>query len=311
MLNKMRCVLAVLLAAATGVLWIWWLLLNRAVLANNAPSPVPEMVQTAVRVIHALVRFWHAQISSGVTVASLSRGLVVVVASFWVSRQTKEVMRQRVLLRTPMDEATRQTFAEVSGWLVIMLGFLVGMNVAGSSLQNLALLAGAITVGVGFGLQNVINNFVSSLLIHFGRSIRVGDYIEVGTIRGTVREIGMRNTTLQTDDEISVLVPNGSFITSNIVNWTIPTRRIRLHVPLIVVRKADLTAVSEMAKAEAGRHPLVLKVPAPTLEVRGATATQVTLDLQIWIEHPEKGTSIIGELTLALDHTLREKGFVV
>jgi small-conductance mechanosensitive channel len=214
-----------------------------------------------------------------------------------------------VLARTPMDEATRLTFAGVSGWLVILLGFLVGMNVAGSSLQNLALLAGAITVGVGFGLQNVINNFVSSLLIHFSRSIRVGDYIEVGDIRGTVREIGMRNTVLVTDDEITVLVPNGSFITGNIVNWTNPTRRIRLHVPVVVVRQANLTIVAELAVAEAVRHPLVVKQPAPVLEVRTVTATQVSMDLLVWSEHPEKANCIVGDISLTLDRVLREKGF--
>ena len=302
--------IVVLLAAVATVAGIWWLLLNRAVLANNAPPPVPEIVQAVVRVMQALARVWHAQLSAGVTVASLARGVVVVVFSFWVARQTKDVMRRRVLSRTPMDEATRQTFADVSGWLVIMLGFLTGMNVAGSSLQNLALLAGAITVGVGFGLQNVINNFVSSLLIHFGRSIRVGDYIEVGTIRGTVREIGMRNTVLSTDDEITVLVPNGSFISGNIVNWTNPTRRVRLHVAVVVGRQADLTAVAELAVAEAGRQPLILKNPAPVLEVRTVTATQVSLDLLVWSERPEKAASIVGELSLALDRALRAAGFV-
>ena len=299
----------ILLAGAAAVLWLWWLLLNRAVLANNAPQPVPEIVQTATRVMQVLMRLWQRKLSDGVTVASLTRGVAVVVASFWVSRRTKEVMLRRVLSRTPMDDATRQTFGDVSGWLVIMLGFLVGMNVAGSSLQNLALLAGAITVGVGFGLQNVINNFVSSLLIHFGRSIRVGDYIEVGTIRGTVREIGMRNTVLSTDDEITVLVPNGSFISGNIVNWTNPTRRIRLHVAAVVVRQADLTAVAELVVAEAGQIPMILKTPAPVLEVRAVTATQVTLDVQVWSERPEKSASIVGELSLALDRALRAGGF--
>ena len=302
---------AVLLAAAGGVTWIWWLLMNRAVLANNAPPPVPEIVQAVARTMHTLVRIWHAELATGVTVASLARGLVVVAASFWVSRQAKAVMLRRVLSRTPMDEATQQTFASVFGWLVILLGFLVGMNVAGSSLQNLALLAGAITVGVGFGLQNVINNFVSSLMIHFGRSIRVGDYIDVGGTRGTVREIGMRNTVLVTDDEITVLVPNGSFITANIVNWTNPSRRTRLHVPVVVVRRAELTAVAELAVAEACRHPLVVKNPAPVLEVRSVTATQVSLDLLVWSERPEKAGSIVGDISLALDCALRERGFAV
>ena len=301
----------VLCASAASAGWLWWLLLNRAVLANNAPPPVPEIVRAMAQAMHSIAWFWHAQLTAGMTVASLMRGLLVFVASFWVSRQAKNLMHERVLSRTPMDEATRQTFVNVLGYIVIVLGFLVGLNVAGSSLQNLALLAGAITVGVGFGLQNVINNFVSSLLIHFGRSIRVGDYIDVGGTRGTVKEIGMRNTVLVTDDEITVLVPNGSFITANSVNWTNPSRRTRLHLPVVVTRQADLTAVAELAVAAASRIPLILKNPAPTLEVRTVTATQVSLDVQIWSERPEKAAAIVGELGLALDHALREKGFAV
>jgi len=301
----------VLLAAAGTVACIWWLLLNRAVLANNAPPPVPDVVHAVAKTLHALGRVWHTELATGVTVASVTRALVVVILSFWFAGQVKGAMHRRVLSRTPMDDATRKTFADVSGWLVILTGFLIGMNVAGSSLQNLALLAGAITVGVGFGLQNVINNFVSSLMIHFSRSIRVGDYIEVGTIRGTVKEIGMRNTVLLTDDEITVLVPNGSFITSNIVNWTNPTRRTRLHIPVVVTRQADLTAVAEMAVAESGRQPLVMKNPVPVLEVRSVTATQVSMELLIWSERPEKSGSIVGEITLALDRALRERGFGV
>ena len=311
-LAGVRLAQMMVLAAAAGTMaWIWWWLLNRAVLANNAPSPVPEIVQVVKHGLHALVRLWQAQLATGVTVASLTRGLAVIAASFWAAKHIKSLLLQRVLSRTPMDEATQQTFVSMSGWIVILLGFLVGMNVAGSSLQNLALLAGAITVGVGFGLQNVINNFVSSLLIHFGRTIRVGDYIDVGGTRGTVREIGMRNTVLVTDDEITVLVPNGSFITANIVNWTNPSRRTRLHVPVVVLRQADLTAVAELAVAAASSHALVVKTPAPVLEVRSVTAAQVTLDLLIWSERPEKTGSIVGDISLALDRALRERGFAV
>ena len=195
--------------------------------------------------------------------------------------------------------------------IVILLGFMVALNVAGSSLQNLALLAGAITVGLGFGLQNIINNFVSSLLIHFGRTIRVGDYLDVGGTRGTVREIGLRNTVIATDDGITVLVPNGSFVTANIVNWSNPSRRTRLHVPLAILRQADLASVTDLATAIARQQPLVLKDPAPTVEVRTLTAAQVNLDLLVWTEKPEQIARTMGELSLALDSALREKGWLV
>ncbi|MEI6970589.1 MAG: mechanosensitive ion channel domain-containing protein [bacterium] len=298
----------VLMLAAVAVGWMWWLLLNRVVLASNAPPPVPELVQAISRALNDLSRAWQYPLSAGMTVGSLARGLLVFIASFWVSREAKAIFARRVLARTPMDKATSETFSAVLGYLIIVLGFLVGLNVAGSSLKNLTLLAGAVTVGVGFGLQNVINNFVSSLMIHFSRTIRVGDYIEVGASRGTVREIGLRNTVLTTDDDITVLVPNGSFISANIVNWTNPNRRTRLHVPVTVSRQADLAAVAELAAGVARANPMVLSTPAPVMEVRSLTPTHVTLDFLIWTEKPEKLAAIVGELGLSLDRVIRERG---
>ena len=297
------------MAAGGGVLWIWWQLLNRVVLAPNAPPLVQDMVSVLRSAVGTMLCVWHKELTAGMTVSSLARGILVFALSFWVSRAVRRHFLERVLARTPMDEMTRVTFATILGYVVILLGFLVGLNVAGSSLQNLALLAGAITVGLGFGLQNVINNFVSSLLIHFGRTIRAGDYIDVGGTRGTVKEIGLRNTMIVTDDGITVLVPNGSFVSGNIVNWTNPSRRVRLHVPFVVARQADLTAVTEAAIAMAASHALVIRQPAPLVEVRSVTAAQVSLELLAWTEKPERLTTIVGELNLALDRVLRERGF--
>lgn len=302
---------AIVLLAIGGVAGFWAHLINQVVLAPNAPTPIQDLVHTVAVITQTMLRIWHRELTPGMTVSGLARGVLVFALSFWVSAVVRRVFHARVLMRTTMDEATRLTFTTILGYLVILFGFMVGLNVAGSSLQNLALLAGAITVGLGFGLQNIINNFVSSLLIHFGRTIRVGDYLDVGGTRGTVREIGLRNTVIATDDGITVLVPNGTFVSSNIINWTNPSRRTRLHIPLVVVRQADLTAIADLATATARNHALVLKDPAPTVEVRSLTATQVNLDLLVWTEKPEQLTRTVGELTLSLDRTLREKGWLV
>ena len=294
-----------------AVVSVWAHLINQVVLAPNAPPPVQNLVHTVAAATQTLLRIWHRELTPGMTVSSMVRGILVFAASFWVSGVVRRLFHARVLSRTPMDEATRLTFTTILGYLVILLGFMVGLNVAGSSLQNLALLAGAVTVGLGFGLQNIINNFVSSLLIHFGRTIRVGDYLDVGGTRGTVREIGLRNTVIATDDGITVLVPNGTFVSSNIINWTNPSRRTRLHIPLAVLRQADLTTVTDLATSTARNHALVLKDPAPTVEVRSLTATQVNLDLLVWTERPEQLARTVGELSLALDRALREKGWLV
>ena len=297
---------------AAGVIgWLWSALLNSVLFSANAPEALQQVVQVGGDILRRILQLWHRQISGGMTVSSLCNGLVVFALSFWVSKVAKRLFLERVLARTPMDETTRVTFATVLGYLVIVFGFLTGLNVAGSSLQNLALLAGAITVGLGFGLQNVINNFVSSLLIHFGRTIRVGDYIDVGGQRGTVREIGLRNTVIFTDDGVTVLVPNGSFITANIINWTNPSRSTRLHVPVSVHRQADLAEVTQLLTAAALAHPDIVRKPAPTVEIRTTAADKISIELLAWTEKPERLITIVGELGLEADRRLRERKLVV
>jgi small-conductance mechanosensitive channel len=287
-----------------------WQLINRFLLAPNTPAPVQHVVHIFLIGLQALCAIWHHGIFGGMTVGSLTRGILVFLFFIWLSRRLKSLFLEKVLSRTPMDATTRATFGSILGYLIILLGFVVGLNVAGSSLQNLALLAGAITVGLGFGLQNIINNFVSSLLIHFGRTIRVGDYIDVGGQRGTVREIGFRNTVINTDDGITVLVPNGSFVTANIVNWTNPSRRTRLHIPLVILRTANLADVSELVGGIVRKNPLIVSAPAPTVEVRTVTSANLSIEILAWTETPEKTSAILGELNMALDTALREKGYL-
>lgn len=287
-----------------------WQLIDRFLLAPNTPTPVQYSVRLLLRGGQGLGAIWRHGLFGGMTVASLTRGILVFLFFIWLSRRLKNLFHDKILSRTPMDTTTRITFASILGYLIILLGFVVGLNVAGSSLQNLALLAGAITVGLGFGLQNIINNFVSSLLIHFGRTIRVGDYIDVAGQRGTVREIGFRNTVINTDDGITVLVPNGSFVTANIINWTNPCRKTRIHIPLVIQRSADLAAVSALVAGRVGEHPLILSDPAPTIEVRAVTADKLSIEILAWTENPEKMSALLGELNLALDPILREKGYL-
>jgi len=302
-----KTILAVIVVALVAI--VWWQVLRDVLLSPNAPASVQQFVELIRSLAHSLVAAWRFQLASGMTVGSLMTGIAVFALSFWISRIARRVFIQRVLARTPMDEATRTTMSSILGYLIIVIGFFVGLNVAGSSLQNFALLAGAITVGLGFGLQNIVNNFVSSLLIHFSRTIRVGDYIDAGGQRGTVKEIGFRYTMLQTDDGVTVMIPNGAFVSGNIVNWTNPARATRVHVPATIARTADLSAATQTLIEVALAHPLVAKKPAPTVEVRSVTPTTVAVELLAWSERPAQLPTLVGELSLATDRALREKGF--
>ncbi len=138
----------------------------------------------------------------------------------------------------------------------------------------------------------------------------MGDYIQVGDQRGVVKEIGLRCTIINTDDGITVLIPNGAFISANIVNWTFPNPRTRLHVPLTVARQANIGEVTQILSEVAGEHPLLVKNPGPTVEMRGVGAAGIMLELLAWSDKPERLPTIVGELTLAADRRLREKGLL-
>jgi|GEM_PF-1600677 len=275
-------------------------------LAPNAPWTLTVAAGAASSMYAAWLRFWHAELAGGMTVGSLAYGILVFAASFWVAALARRLFVERVLSKTPMDESTRATFSSIAGYIIIIIGFITGLNIAGSSLSNLALLAGAVTVGIGFGLQNVINNFVSSLLIHFSRSIRIGDYIEVGGTRGTVQEIGLRNTMVRNDDGVTVLIPNGSFVTANIINWTSPQRRIRLHVPVSIPRSADLAAISDILIQTARKHPSIVSNPPPTVELRSVAGDRLNLELLAWTDKPPAMAATVGELNLAVDEVLQQ-----
>lgn len=299
-----RAVIVTGLVTSLGL--FWWGLANDVVLSPDAPDLVRQGVAAWSRGWVVFLKVWAYDLGSGMTVGQLVWGLACFIASFWVSSVTKKLFYKHVLSHTPMDETTRLTFSTVLGYLIVVTGFLIGLNVAGSSLKNLALLAGAITVGLGFGLQNIINNFVSSLLIHFGRTIRVGDYIEVGGSRGVVAEIGFRNTRITTDDGVTVLVPNGAFVGGNIVNWTNPRRQSRLHVPVSVSRQADYAVVVRRLIDIATAHKKILKDPAPSVEIKSVAADKLGLELLAWTSSPESLSSTVGDLSLEIDKQFRE-----
>ena len=298
---------AVSLAVTAAVDWLWWRLLAGILLSPAAPAGVQEFVALLRKVWHGCGQVWVFPVGSGMTVGSMAEGLAVFALAFPVSRVVRALFLERVLTRTPMDEPTRQTFVTILGYVVILTGFLFGLNVAGSSPKNLALLAGAITVGLGFGLQNIINNFVSSLLIHFGQTVRVGDYIDVGGTKGTVREIGLRQTRIVTDDGVTILVPNGTFISANIINWTNPGRATRLHLPLTLGRQVDLALAAQLLTETAAANARIVRQPAPTLEVRTVAADKISVELLAWTEQPEQQAAILGELTLELDRVVRDR----
>jgi len=189
----------------------------------------------------------------------------------------------RLLGRTRMQEGQRLAIAGLVHYAVLVFGAVVILQNAGIELTAFAIVGSALGVGVGFGLQNIISNFISGLIVLLERPIEIGDRIEVSGVEGVVREIGARRTTVVTPDNVAILVPNQSFITSNVTNYLYLKQSVRLRVPVPVAPGQDLARIQALLVDSARQAPL-LPTPAPEVAIVALAAASVSLELWVWYD---------------------------
>ena len=213
----------------------------------------------------------------------------------------------RVLRRTRLDASLQFAVAKIGGYLFIVLGFYISLQVVGINLTSLAVVAGAIGVGIGFGLQNVINNFVSGLIILAERPIAIGDRIEIGGVAGQVRQIRLRSTTVVTNDNIAIIVPNSDFISHTVTNWSYGDPKVRLRLAVSVAYGTDLEKLQRLLLEVAREHPKVLQQPEPAVFFSGFGESSLHFELGVWTQEmtfqPRRFRS---ELYFAMEKKLRE-----
>ena len=166
--------------------------------------------------------------------------------------------------------------------MVIVLGLLVIVQTAGVDLSALTIIAGALGIGVGLGLQNITNNFLSGVIILFERPIKVGDRVQVGDIAGDIVQISPRATTVITNDNISIIIPNSDFIANSVINWSHTDRNIRIHVPMGVSYGSDVEKVKQVLLEVAEEHPGVLKTPPSQVLFKEFGDSSLNFELLVW-----------------------------
>ena len=169
--------------------------------------------------------------------------VVLVYLLFYLSGKLKNLVADKLLARRNIDIGVRIAMATILRYLIIAVGFIIILQTAGIDLTALNVLAGAVGIGVGFGLQNIASNFISGLIILFERPIKIGDRIEVGNVEGDGIQIKGRSTTVVTNDNIAIIIPNSSFITQNVVNWSHTGKMVRFKVPIGVSYDSDVQLV--------------------------------------------------------------------
>ncbi len=211
--------------------------------------------------------------------------LFIIVSSIllvFLSRRISNLLTKRILSRYIHDTGVTDSIGTIFRYSIIIIGFITIFQSAGFDLSTLGLLAGALGVGIGFGLQNVTNNFISGIIILFERPIKVGDRIEVGDINGDVYSISMRSTTIITNDNISVIVPNSEFINSQVINWSHNDRKVRFRYPVGVSYKENPERVREIVLAVVKENSGVLDEPETNFWFDGYGDSSINFILGVW-----------------------------
>ncbi len=239
--------------------------------------------------------------------------LVFLVAVVLVSEAIlRRVFMRRVLARTHLDEGMRFAIARIGGYIFITLGFYVSLKFVGIDLSSLAVLAGAIGVGLGFGLQNIVHNFISGIIILAERPIAIGDRVEVNGVAGRVARISLRSTTVVTNDNISVIVPNSSFISEPVVNWSHGDPKVRINIPVGIAYGSDVDKFRTLMTKVVLAHPQVLNEPAPNIFFIGFGDSSLDFELGVWtaemLQNPKRFRS---EIYYAVEKALGENGIEI
>lgn len=243
-----------------------------------------------------------------VTPVSLIMFGIVVFGFYLLSRILTRGVFNKVLSRTKIESGVRYTLVRISHYLVMVVGTIFAFQFVGIDLSGLAVIFGLLSVGIGFGLQNVTSNFVAGLILLFERPIKIGDRVTVGDTEGDVEAIKMRATMIRTLDNISIIVPNSEFISSNVVNWSHGDSKIRLDLEVGVSYNSDLDLVLKSLKEVAEEHPKVLKHPAADVLFRSFGDSSWNLMLRGWINDPRGHHVVRSEINCAIVRKFRENG---
>jgi small-conductance mechanosensitive channel len=246
------------------------------------------------------------------TVQDLFKLCVLLVLVLVLERYVRRVVAAWLLRRTKFEPSLQFAIGKITGYAFITLGFYVALTVSGINLSSLAILAGAVGVGLGFGLQNIVSNFISGLIILAERPIAIGDRVEIGTIAGQVAKISLRSTTVISNDNISMIVPNSDFVTSTVTNWSHGDPRVRIRLPMGVAYGTDTEKLRQAMLEVAAAHPKVLQDPAPELFFLGFGDSSLNFELGVWTsEMTAKPRRFRSELYYAMEKKLRECGIEV
>lgn len=246
----------------------------------------------------------------------ISLGFTIVVAvvfylALLVSKAVQAILLHEVLPRYGADKGAQLSISRLVHYAVLTGGFFVMLRVLGFKPEQITILGGAFGVGIAFGLQAIITNFASGLILLFERPIKVGDTLQLGNEFGEVKKLGLRATVIRTFDNAEIVVPNSDLITGQVTNWTLASRKVRLRVPIGVAYGTEVAKVLEILRGVAAANPMVLGDPKPAAFFLAFGASSLDFELRVWIPDFLEKTQVLSDLNQDIEAELSAHGIEI
>ena len=246
-------------------------------------------------------------IIANVTLRSVLESFLVLAMTWIATRNLPGLLELGVLRRLNVDAPTRYAITSIVRYLIVLLGSLIGIGLLGVHWSNLQWLAAGLTVGLGFGLQEIFANFISGLIVLFERPCRVGDIITIGNVEGTVMRIRTRATTILDWDNKEVIVPNKNFITDRLVNWTLSDSTTRIVIKVGIAYRNDARLAQRLLLDIAAANELVLKDPAPTAWMTAFGDSTQDFELRVYVAEINQRNLVRTDLQMRIADLFREQ----
>jgi small-conductance mechanosensitive channel len=296
-------------------------LLTRLKLGKNFASIVPTIFGLATLIFFTVTAInaagvplaWNQPLPGiSLTLVQIFLLVALLLGVFWISARSKSFLFNRFLVNSGLDRSLQYAIAQIVSNIVLVVGVFIVLDNAGIHLGTLTVFAGAVGVGIGFGLQNIASNFISGLVILAERPITIGDRVEVAGVAGQVQQIRARSTVILTNDNITMIVPNTKFIDSPVTNWTYGDPRVRFRIPIGVAYGSDLEKVRNALLEVAREDSHVLPQPEPTVFLETFGGSSINLELVVWSkEMSYRPRRFRSDLNFAIAQKLREAGIEI
>jgi len=246
-----------------------------------------------------------------ITIINVVYLIIFLIFFTFLSRIIREALQNRVLPRTRLDIGARASFVNVVIYTFWILAIYTGINILGINLSSLAFMAGALGIGIGFGLQNIVNNFISGIILLFDPSIQVGDMVQIGDDWGTVNRINIRTTIIQTFDNASLILPNSEMISNKVTNWSFKDPKVRRQVDVGVAYGSDVQLVHKILLQIVNDMPEIMNDPAPRVDFRDFADSALIFRIRFWISSPDYWLTAPTELRFKIDEEFKKNGIEI